>query len=143
MIWDGIERRKNNGRRKTDTCVFHQIVIDEVNKNRVDIKELRENLATKGDIKSLEEKVEKKADWKVLSLYIITSLSAFAIFAGAIIWEQRDEKKDLKEITSSVNIMNANQKILMRALHIQPVPESKPKEVKENEDKDDRENSFD
>ena len=138
MVWDKNERRKNNGRRmsdKVEVCPFHDLQCKAVLKNRDIIEDLKTTYITKEDLKEVYQVInavkKEKADWKVLSLYIASSVVAFGLFIGIMLYETRDSKQKIEVVRTNVTIMEANQKVLMRAFNIEPL--NSMKEVKKHE----------
>ena len=91
-------------------------------------------MATKEDLKSLFEEVKGKAPWKVLALFITTSV----VIGGAaltIMWTMfQANHKEITEIREVTTVSAANQKILMKAFHLEHF--DKVEDVKNGEPKE-------
>ena len=109
-----------------EVCPFHKFKCEEINKNRQDIEEMKQTLATKDDFKILHQAVEKRMPIWTLSALILIVMGII----GYLIYDMRGFAAEAKTINTNVSTLKANQNILLRAFNIAPVEQ--PKEV-ENE----------
>lgn len=118
--WDGKEDRRQIIRREVDkqVCPFHKIKCDAIQANKNSIHEIEGKMATKEDLYKLEGKIDNSAPRWVLTLLALLT-------AGTIAWmvTRMETRFD------SIYVMKANQEILLKAFHIEPI-----KTVKEAEE---------
>ena len=113
-------------------CPFHRLKCKEIEKNRKDIDEMKDKLATKADLKEIKDAVEKKMPLWALASFILIGMGVSTYFT----YDLRANAREVKTINLNVSTLKANQDLLLRAFNITPLEPEKPKEVKENDEHD-------
>jgi hypothetical protein len=109
--WEGEDRRKMI-RRESDraVCAFHDIKCKAISKNETHIEQLFERTATKEDLKEMREDIKSKAPRWVLIVLVGITITMFGWIATRI-----EEKFEW------LYIVKANQEILLKIFHIEPI----------------------
>ena len=128
--WDGKTERRTHIRRAgdRDVCPFHKIKCDSIHENKINIRNIEANMVTKSDLKGVIEDIRTKSPrWVVITMITITT----AMLGWMVL--RMEDKFD------SIYVMKANQQILLKAFHIEPVATVKEAEKKLNGVKENKE----
>ena len=109
--WNGEDRRKEIRRQEDKAvCPFHKIKCDAIHTNATNIHDIEGKMATKEDLNRVIDDVKTRAPrWVVITMITITSMRLGWMVLGM------EVKFD------SIYVMKANQEILLKAFHIEPV----------------------